>query len=403
MIRLVTATPGSGKTCMVIEWLLGELDKGFYKSIYCNIEGLKIMGIHKLLDDWRTVPDEHKPCLYIVDEAQYHQEFMKETTKANEVGKALSTHRHYGIDFWLITQSPKLLNPYVIENTGEHVHLYRPKKSKTVSVYWWSYAVTSMTKANFKQADDVQKWRLNPHMFQYYKSTVAVTDGKRRISHRNVSAIIVFIVIMLVIANFLRNGAKSFESMQHKDDKTLGVIDNKQMPKAATPAISPVATNATDNDKLNFECRKAENVDKQECKQWFDQLTKEKGSIQGGEQAQVQYDASKPYEQKVTYNYQVTDTPQFVGCVKFNNRYYGYTQQGTRLPVSQEDCKRYMSGDRPFNPFRQPVQQMQQVQPVQQQTPQQTQNEQQDTKSSQVFNIPDNSTFQGKDITKPSV
>ena len=135
MIRLITATPGSGKTCMVIEWLLKELDKGFYKSIYANINGLKIMGIHPLLDDWRKVPDEHKPCLYIVDEAQYHQEFMKETTKANEVGKALSTHRHFGIDFWLITQSPKLLNPYVIENTGEHVHLYRPKKSKSVTVY----------------------------------------------------------------------------------------------------------------------------------------------------------------------------------------------------------------------------------------------------------------------------
>ncbi|RKW98342.1 hypothetical protein D9B85_13620, partial [Corynebacterium diphtheriae] len=58
MIRLVTATPGSGKTCMVIEWLLKEVDKGFYKSIYSNIAGLRIMGIKPLLSDWRDVPDE---------------------------------------------------------------------------------------------------------------------------------------------------------------------------------------------------------------------------------------------------------------------------------------------------------------------------------------------------------
>ena len=27
MIRLITATPGSGKTCLVVEWLLKEIDK----------------------------------------------------------------------------------------------------------------------------------------------------------------------------------------------------------------------------------------------------------------------------------------------------------------------------------------------------------------------------------------
>ena len=73
MIRLVTATPGSGKTCMVIECLLKEVDKGFYKSIYSNIAGLRIMGIKPLLSDRSDVPDEDKPCHYIEDEAHYNR------------------------------------------------------------------------------------------------------------------------------------------------------------------------------------------------------------------------------------------------------------------------------------------------------------------------------------------
>lgn len=230
MIRMITATPGSGKTCIVIEWLLREIDKGFYKSYYSNINGLKICGIRPLLDDWREVPEDKKPALIIVDEAQYHTEFMKETKTTNDIGKALSTHRHYGTDFWLITQSPKLLNSYVIENVGEHVHLFRPRKKKTVTVYWWSYAVTNMSKSNFKDADDVQKWRLNPHMFDYYKSTVAVTDSQSRISQRNVTVYITCAIIFCVIGVYVKNGLASFEKMQHSEETTVTGADRNQMP-----------------------------------------------------------------------------------------------------------------------------------------------------------------------------
>lgn len=135
MIRLITATPGSGKTCLVVEWLLKEVDKQFYGEIYTNIEDLRIVGVKSLPPnaDWRLLnPDkdkDKKPILMVVDEAQYFDAFMKET-KQNAIGKDLSTHRHYGIDLWIITQSPKLLNSYVLENVGEHVHLYRPQKKK---------------------------------------------------------------------------------------------------------------------------------------------------------------------------------------------------------------------------------------------------------------------------------
>lgn len=196
MIRLITATPGSGKTCLVIEWLLREIDRGFYKEFYTNIEGLTVCGVRPLPADcdWRELnPHKSKdepPKLVVIDECQYIHAFMKENRSvSNSIGKDLSTHRHYGIDIWFITQSTKLLNDYVLENVGEHVHLFRPKKSKNVQVYWWSYVQKSLTKSAFKDADDKQIWRINPNMFKYYKSTSNVTDDKARVSQKVVSVL----------------------------------------------------------------------------------------------------------------------------------------------------------------------------------------------------------------------
>jgi hypothetical protein len=48
----------------------------------------------------------------------------------------------------------------------------------------------------------------------------------------------------------------------------------------------------------------------------------------------------------------VTAQPVFSGCIKYNGKYYAYTQQGTKLNVSSSDCKRLIDdGDRPFNYF----------------------------------------------------
>lgn len=234
MIRLITASPGSGKTCIVIEWLIKEVDRGFYKEFYSNIEGLTIQGVRPLPPDadWRLLnPDKSKdepPKLVIIDEAQYFDAFMKENRSVNnKIGKDLSTHRHYGVDIWFITQSTKLLNDYVLENVGEHVHMYRPQKKQTVSVYWWSYVQKSLTKSAFKDADDMQKWRLNPAMFDYYKSTSSVTDNKARTSHKVVSVVVSAIILVVVsaiilfafIAFMINNGVGSFNKMTYGETK----------------------------------------------------------------------------------------------------------------------------------------------------------------------------------------
>ena len=340
MIRLITATPGSGKTCLVVEWLLREIDKGFYKSYYCNINGLNVAGVRPLLDDWREVPDDKKPALIIVDEAQYHDAFMKETTKDNKIGKDLSTHRHYGTDFWLITQSPKLLNPYVIENTGEHVHLYRPRKKKTVTVYWWSYAVTNLTKSNFKLADDEQKWRLNPQMFDYYKSTVAVTDGKARTSQRVVTAMIMGALFLGVIYFFVHRGSVAYEKMQRGDNNPIAINKDALPPTQAQPQQKV--------ENVDFDCRKAENLDKKECKDYMNKKTEDHADL-----LPVNYDPNKPYDVEVKQPYKVLNQPRFSGCMKKGSVYVAYTEQGTILKdVSQSDCKRLLNdGDRPYDYF----------------------------------------------------
>lgn len=254
MIRLITATPGSGKTCIVIEWLLKEIDRGFYKEFYTNIEGLTVCGVRPLPNDadWRKLnPDKSKdepPKLVIIDECQYISAFMKENRSAtNEIGKDLSTHRHYGLDIWFITQSTKLLNDYVLENVGEHVHLFRPKKSKNVQVYWWSYVQKSLTKSAFKDADDKQVWRLNPNIFKYYKSTSQVTDSKGRLSQKVIMSVLSFIFILLVILFFVTKGLDAYTKMKAGD-----VVQSDQVETSANVTSAPLSQIPLSDDDLKI-------------------------------------------------------------------------------------------------------------------------------------------------------
>lgn len=249
MIRLYTASPGSGKTCLVMEHLIKVVDSRFYDEIYTNIAEIKIMGLKPLPPDadWRlTNPNkENKKILIIIDEAQYYDAFMKENRSIkNDIGKDLSTHRHYGIDLWLISQSTKLLNDYVLENVGEHVHLYRPRKKKTVTVYWWSFVQRSLSKTAFKDADDMQKWRLNPAMFDLYKSTASVTDGKARTSQKVVSTLFVGVGVMILLAIFVNQGVGAFKKMKDGETQTIATVNPAKIVPTAPPAPVPASTPA---------------------------------------------------------------------------------------------------------------------------------------------------------------
>jgi hypothetical protein len=106
---------------------------------------------------------------------------------------------------------------------------------------------------------------------------------------------------------------------------------------------------------LDIECRKGVNVEKPECVKWFDQITKSGASVATGDSRQttvhiIQITFDSDIQKHVSY--EVTAKPVFSGCTKFGSKYQAYTQQGTKLDVSQADCERLIKeNDRPFNYF----------------------------------------------------
>ena len=98
-------------------------------------------------------------------------------------------------------------------------------------------------------------------------------------------------------------------------------------------------------------------VEKPECKKWFDDLTKNNGSVNEDGKQTVTYNVSDPYvssdEIQKQLSYQVTAKPVFSGCMQKNGQYVAYTQQGTIIHgMSQANCKRLIQdADRPFNYF----------------------------------------------------
>ena len=131
MINLFTAVPGAGKTQYVVEKLLNlrldEEKNGTEKRvIFTNIAELDAsLGCCTMVDftDWRMAPDG---TLFVIDEAQYIFPTRNSSQKAPEWIEALSTHRHRGYDFWIISQNPKLIDPHVRSLVDGHRHGYRP-------------------------------------------------------------------------------------------------------------------------------------------------------------------------------------------------------------------------------------------------------------------------------------
>lgn len=120
MITLITGAPGTGKSAALVS-LLKELSKG--RTIYVNgIPDLKI-DHQELEDPTKWIDDVPDGSIIVIDEVQRIWRPRGPGQKVPPDIAALETHRHRGIDFYIVTQGPRLVDTNVRALVGRHVHL----------------------------------------------------------------------------------------------------------------------------------------------------------------------------------------------------------------------------------------------------------------------------------------
>lgn len=332
MLKLYTGKPGSFKTAKAVSDAMRYLKEG--RPVYTNIAEFDYDGVQKLPDsfDWADCPHG---SVVIYDEAQqfdFLQYKGREKLSTDQRVKGLETHRHQGYDIILITQSPSFLHNHVLSLVGEHYHLHRAYGRSYADVFLWRYTAHSPDSSGAKgKAESHEKFKPDSKVFDNYKSTELDTHKlKVPVLYWKLGGFLIAVICLILYMVFgSSNPFLSANKIKDNFDTASGkkVIESD----ASSIIVDDKSTGFKGLDERTQEQRQAD----------FE-----------AELNRIQYNVNKPFD--IDYSalqYEITQLPQFAGCVKFDGKYYGYTQQGTRLDISQADCKKVMNGERPFNPF----------------------------------------------------
>lgn len=351
------------------------------RRIYTNIIGMNYPGVLTINStpekpfDWRDLPDG---SIILFDEAHEHPAFSaqdllgtartdaekKRKSEILDIGDSLTLHGHFGFDIYLITQNPKLLREQVRAACSVHYVMRRLWGLDVAMIYEFAEVQTYFANATRKQALSVKRFRYPKNLYKYY-----VSSNVHNIQKRVPLLYMAFFAIPIGIfaMGYSKASETGFFGLFPKDE----VVQEKQIEQPeyvmldAKQGQTPeqVLNEYTENFNPDIECRKAMNLDLPECISWFDQLTKQQSSVLPDGQVfqAVVYDPDKPYDFEYKPQIQPQDFPRMSGVMTLaNGRLMAIDQQGNYMSnISQDDCRKWLSGYRPFNYAKAPQQQNQ--------------------------------------------
>lgn len=188
-ITLLTAVPGGGKTSYAV-WNVIKKAHEEGKIIYTvGIPKLKIPTIelkydqvrkwHEIEHNKEGMPElmniEHGSIL-VVDEVQ--KIWPATGSKVTNDIADLSVHRHYGLTFFLITQSPNLIHRNVLSLVDRHLHISNKWSGR--KIYEWSEYCRNPNAKNNRDAAITFSYKLPKESFGlYHSATQHVKPVKR--------------------------------------------------------------------------------------------------------------------------------------------------------------------------------------------------------------------------------
>jgi zona occludens toxin len=193
MITFISGVPGAGKTAVLVDMLLDIVkDRPLFS---CNVEGLLLDHID-LPDpfDWMSaVPDG---SIVVIDEVQRFWKAGGSSTALLPSITALETHRHRGLDFYILSQGPNLIHANVRALVGRHIHL---RNVGVLGRHWYEWPeCNDQVRTAWKNAPIKKRFTLPKRAFKHYKSAslhVKPIFGVPRA--------LIFVFIVLVVALYL--------------------------------------------------------------------------------------------------------------------------------------------------------------------------------------------------------
>lgn len=358
-------------------------DEAHEHPAFSNQDLLKDIKINETTFDLRKkqIADSNKT---LTDKKLAYAEIERDIKNAKatrkeeilDIGRGMLLHGHFGIEIYLITQRVEKLNADVIGSVVTH-YVMRRKFGMDASTIWeFGEAMTSWSKVVADTALNKRLWRYPKHLYKFY-----VSSENHNVKKTFPLKYLAFLLIpILLFGSALKDSFQTgFFGLFPKKNTTENSVKNTT--ENSSPGLSPEMKELKKNiddcvfsghdvefcrtkyDKNyqspSLDCRKAENLDFPQCKNFYKDMTSNNASFTTSSQGQINiiYDASKPFDDsQIRSNlvYEVKQKPVFSGCMKKGSKYIAYTQQGTILhDVSQSDCSRLIDdSDRPFDYFK---------------------------------------------------
>lgn len=317
-INLITGLPGHGKTLYLCSEIYQRLKRENDELIALGNPPREIFynGIPDLRLPWIQIED---PALWfelpvgsicIIDEAQRIFPLRSSSSPIPKKCSQFETHRHRGMDIYLLTQNQSYIDHHVRNLIDTHHHLNRPYGVSYANVLQFQGAKNPDNKADRNMAIKT-KFNYPTDAFSNYKSSELHTI-KRRLPWKK---LLLLPACMIAIVGLIY---AVYEVL-------LGDVDNDAIAASTTPGIPITGVQDYQLTALTY----------------ADQRTPRIAEIP--ESAPVYDELAQP-----------VDFPRLSACIDLGSSCTCHTQQGTPLAETSLDTCRNIAKNGVFDPYLAP-------------------------------------------------